>query len=146
MSDPAPPSEATRRAPLSLGRRIGAAIGILVALYSGGCSLLGLIDGRDALAEVVVFGGIPLAAGLLIAWTALNRPPNYAIPPRLNYPRSIAAVAGVMIMIPSGAVLLATGASLLYGDEGPYAEVGLALGYPFLLGLTVWWLAIRVGR
>ena len=55
------------RAPLTLGRRIGAAIGIIIMVLTGGCSILFLAGNPGEFADAVwIVGGIPFAVGFLI--------------------------------------------------------------------------------
>ncbi|MEX0853663.1 MAG: hypothetical protein WD036_10350 [Bauldia sp.] len=172
MSEPSPGSQTTRRAPLSLGRRIGVAVGTLVVLYSGGCSWLVLpmlvlpLD-LENFGRVLLVGGIPLAGGSFVVWSAFKRPPSYAGRPPLTIGRLIVALVGIVIMFLSLPGALSTGATYLYdrtrwkslealtpvGEEagysalfGSFAGIPFAIGLVFTIGLLVWWLAIRVGR
>ena len=73
MSDPRPP--------LSFGRRIAAAVGILIMTLTGGCTLYlfggafsnGQISSLDKgmLGIVFIFGGVPFGVGLLIFLAAV---------------------------------------------------------------------------
>ncbi len=65
---------------------------------------------------------------------------------RLSVLRALAATLGVIIMLLSGGCVLA-----LAAFNGPFNMSDLALvlpyaGPPFLIGLGIWWLAVKVGR
>ena len=100
MADPA-----RGREPLSVARRIVAAIGILIMVFSGGCTLWFLGRGgfgiftqlqdplaRDILGLVFLSGGVPFAIGLIV-WRAAragrgngSSKPPVAGPPRDGTP------------------------------------------------------------
>jgi hypothetical protein len=129
--------------PIWLGRSLGIAFGALVALFSGGCSILFLFQGGAAFAAFVVpIGGIPLAIGLAILRSAFVWP-YYTPSEPLSATRWVIVVLGVAVMIFGGIGILST-----FGLWRGVLENGVGVvGYPlFLVGLVTWWLAIRVGR
>jgi hypothetical protein len=71
MSDDPPPRE--ERPPLSPLATAVAVVGILVALFCGGCTLYALSQASGAAAPMVlVFGGIPTGFGVVIWWIAVK--------------------------------------------------------------------------
>lgn len=61
------------RPPLSPLATVVAVVGILVALFCGGCTLYALSQAPGAAAPMVlVFGGIPTGFGVLIWWIAVK--------------------------------------------------------------------------
>lgn len=68
MTQTPPPA----RPPLTPIRRFLVVIGILVMLFSGGCTLLLMIDSWGIWPIFLIFGGVPFALGLLTTWIALR--------------------------------------------------------------------------
>ena len=73
-----------------------------------------------------------------------DTPPQPSRKP-LGVLRGLAAALGVIIMVFSG------GCALLIGTFGGFSsgDGPMVLGYlgpPFLIGLGIWWLAVKVGR
>lgn len=137
MSEPTPTPPT--KAPLSLGRRAGIAIGALLALFAGGCSILFLSQGgsREWNDLAIPVGGIPFATGVAILLSAYLRGPRYTTPRGLSTARRLIAGAGIVIMIIAVFSFLGLHGVLPIGP----------LPYPlFFVGLVIWWLAIRVGR
>jgi len=141
---PAGDGRTPARQPLSAGRRIGLAIGVLlIVLYV--VVIVAVVLDRPGLLDVRLLAlgfFAPMGAlGTGMTISALRRASDWRPPGRLDGIRRSVAAIGVIVMV---LAIFDVAANALEYDSTFHLRI---FAIPvFLVGLLIWWLAIRVGR